>query len=337
MPPSKKSAPKKKAASRKKETKNKPKNPEPERFSSFFRSLLAVTFLLAIVISAAFTSFYFIKIKNRLPETIHKTTHHNKKSKVYHSPVFEIYPEEDSETSKPSKDTIPPQVLPTDRPAISVIIDDLGYDKRIARKFLKIDKNITFSILPHSPFQNQIAKEAYNNGTEIMLHLPMEPLKYPVINSGPGTIFSSMPPDELIHQLELDLDAIPFIIGVNNHMGSKITTNSSQIYQIFSILKKRNLFFIDSRTTSQSICKPSARLFKLPFAERSVFLDNKLEIEAITTQLERLVQIAERDGSAIGIGHPHLNTCKVLTDKLPELSQKISLVPASKLVKIIEP
>jgi hypothetical protein len=160
----------------------------------------------------------------------------------------------------------------------------------------------------------------------------MEPIEYPDVNPGPGTLLTSMTPDELTHQLEKTLDEVPFIRGVNNHMGSKMTAESSQMYQIFSILKKRNLYFIDSRTTIKTLCKPSARLFQIPFAQRDVFLDHKVEVEFIRKQIKELIRIAQRKGTAVGIGHPHSLTYKVLQEMLPELQKKVRLVPASEIV-----
>jgi hypothetical protein len=165
-----------------------------------------------------------------------------------------------------------------------------------------------------------------------MLHLPMEPVEYPDVNPGPGTLLTSMTPDQLTRQLEKDLDAVPFITGVNNHMGSKMTAESSQMYQIFSILKKRGLYFVDSRTTAETLCKPSARLFQLPFAQRDVFLDHLMEVEFIRKQLKELVRIAQRNGYAVGIGHPHSLTYQVLQEMLPDLQKKIRLVPVSEIV-----
>jgi polysaccharide deacetylase 2 family uncharacterized protein YibQ len=141
-----------------------------------------------------------------------------------------------------------------------------------------------------------------------------------------------MTPDQLIKQLEKNLDAVPFIKGVNNHMGSKMTAESSQIYQIFSVLKNRNLFFIDSRTTAESLCKPSARLFQIPFSQRDVFLDHLVEAQFIRKQLKELVRIAQENGYAVGIGHPHVLTYQVLHEMLPDIQKKVKLVPASEIV-----
>jgi polysaccharide deacetylase 2 family uncharacterized protein YibQ len=196
-------------------------------------------------------------------------------------------------------------------PPVALILDDLGYDKKIAEKFLDLDINLTFSILPHSPFQKEIARLASSKGIEIMLHLPMEPVEYP----------------------EDDLSTLPGIKGVNNHMGSKLTAESTQMYQIFSILKQRGLFFIDSRTTADSMGRPSARLFQLPFAERDVFIDHYLKPNFIRNQIKELIRIARLNGSAVGILHPHTMTLKILKEALPELKDQIQLVPASKIVR----
>jgi polysaccharide deacetylase 2 family uncharacterized protein YibQ len=166
-----------------------------------------------------------------------------------------------------------------------------------------------------------------------MLHLPMEPHEYPLINPGPGVLLTSMSPDQLVSQLEKDLDAVPFIQGVNNHMGSKMTTVSSQLHQLFSVLKKRNLFFIDSRTTADTVCKPSAHLFQIPFAEKDVFIDHIQTPDFIRRKLYLLVQIAHSHGMAVGIAHPHDVTYEVLRDLLPELKKKAILVKASEIVQ----
>jgi polysaccharide deacetylase 2 family uncharacterized protein YibQ len=162
----------------------------------------------------------------------------------------------------------------------------------------------------------------------------MEPIEYPEINPGPGAILSSMSPDILLDQLKKNIHDIPNIVGVNNHMGSRITTNSDQMNQIFSALKKENLFFIDSRTAPKSQCKASARLFKLKFAQRDVFLDNFQNQEYITGQFRKLKALAKKHGFAIGIGHPYKATLNTLAKELPKLENKIQIVRASTLTSI---
>ncbi|PLX53629.1 MAG: hypothetical protein C0611_04180, partial [Desulfobacteraceae bacterium] len=189
--------------------------------------------ILLVVIAGVLTHHLISKKYTVLPM---------KKPRVMKTPRFEIYPKNDIPPHKPIPKTKP--AVPTKLPKIAIIIDDIGYDRYIAQKFLDLDAVLTFSILPHSTHDKRIAMMAHSKGFDVMLHLPMEPNEYPLINPGPGVLLTSMSPDQLINQLDEDLDAVPFVKGVNNHMGSKMTTIAPQLHQIFSVLKKRKLYFI---------------------------------------------------------------------------------------------
>ncbi len=236
------------------------------------------------------------------------------------------------------RETVPPpppitRVKPvTNGIPVAIIIDDIGYDRNMADGFLALDVPLTFSVLPKGTFNQSIIAKAVKKGVEIMLHLPMEPGNYPTVNPGPGALLSSMSPDELIAQLNADLDEVPHASGVNNHMGSKLTASSEQMRQIFTILKKRDLFFVDSRTSADTLCRPSAELLRLPFAERDVFIDHEQTVSFVRQQLNLLVKRARRQGYAIGIAHPHPVTLEVLTEMLPELKKKVFFTHASKVV-----
>jgi hypothetical protein len=163
----------------------------------------------------------------------------------------------------------------------------------------------------------------------------MEPVEYPKVNPGPGALLTSMSPDELIAQLRDNLKRLPGVKGVNNHMGSRMTAESGHLYQIFSILKKKDLYFVDSRTSAQTLCKPSARLFQIPFAQRDIFLDHQHDADFIRKQIIELMRIARRNGHAVAIGHPHPITYQILSEMMPDLQKAVRLVPASKIVKPI--
>ena len=252
--------------------------------------------------------------------------------RVKRAPRFEIYPKNEIPPHKPIPKTKP--AVPTKLPRVAIIIDDIGYDKIIAQEFLDLDAVLTFSILPYSTYDKRIARLAHSRGFEVMLHLPMEPNEYPLINPGPGVLLTSMSPDQLINQLNEDLDAVPFIKGVNNHMGSKMTAIAPQLNQIFSILKKRGLFFIDSRTTVNTLCGPSANLLQVPFAQKDVFIDHIPKPDFVRKTIRQLIKIAEHHGEAVGIAHPHAVTYEVLREMLPELKEKTILVRASDIVHI---
>jgi polysaccharide deacetylase 2 family uncharacterized protein YibQ len=326
----------------------KKKRPSKKRKKPSFRNSLskavAALAIVAVLVTAIGVLVYHLAPPKKTPADLPVS----KAAKSGQPPVtkkqtFEIYPEEKKpaprELAKINIPKAPPENIPVPDeklPLVALIVDDLGYDKKIAKKFLALNVNLTFSILPHSPFQNEIARLASSKGIEIMLHLPMEPVEYPDVNPGPGTLLSSMSPDELIGQLEDDLNALPGITGVNNHMGSKLTAESTQMYQIFSILKQRGLFFIDSRTTSDSMGRPSARLLQIPFAERDVFIDHYLKPNFIRKQIKELIRIARSNGAAVGILHPHSTTYQILREELPELQNQVQLVSASKIAHPVE-
>lgn len=246
------------------------------------------------------------------------------------SPTFEVFPEKELPYVKPE---VPPPVRQPDaRPRVALIIDDLGYDSAIAEKFAGLDTALTFSILPHSPFKRKIAEAAMARGLEVMLHLPMEPEEYPRIDPGPGALLCSLTPDELLRRLNDNLVSVPFVKGVNNHMGSRLTADSDRMNQIFTVLKQKGLFFVDSRTTALSVADQTARLFDVSFGRRDVFLDHIQDSEHIRRQLAKLVRYALEHGRAIGIGHPHRVTYDVLKSLIPALKQKVVFVPASQVV-----
>lgn len=277
--------------------------------------------ILLVVIAGVLTHHLISKRYAVLPAT---------KPRVIKTPRFEIYPKYEIPHRRPIPK--PKPEVPIQLPKVAIIIDDIGYDKYIARKFLDLDAVLTFSILPHSTHAKRIARIAHSKGFDVMLHLPMEPNEYPLINPGPGVLLTSMSPDRLINQLNEDLDAVPFVNGVNNHMGSKMTSIAPQLYQIFSILKKRKLYFIDSRTTVDTLCRPSAQLLHLPFAQKDVFIDHIPKPDFVRKTIHRLIKIADSHGEAIGIGHPHTVTYEVLREMLPELKEKTILVRASDIV-----
>ena len=262
-----------------------------------------------------------------------------------HPPLYEVFPEKPSSPKTPEaeSDTLhaslppsPPELPPLKKPPrVAIIIDDLGYDRHLAEKLIDLKAPLSIAILPHSPYQEPIARLAHDRGLEVILHLPMEPVEYPEINPGPGVLLAAMGPDELLRVLAEDLSAVPHVTGVNNHMGSKLTARSEQIYQVFSFLKRHGLFFIDSRTTSESVCRSSARLFQIPFTQRDVFLDHVHDAAFIRKQIRELVRIAQLRGEAVGIAHPHPLTYAILKEELPALRQQVEIVPVSHLARVI--
>jgi hypothetical protein len=305
-----------------------------KRFSSdliLLKILTALTVLVLLVVAAGLLTHYIL-IKTRpsikpLPQP----------GKMAPRPTagirpFEVFPKNDRPPAVPLPKPKPPAEA---LPKVAIIIDDLGYDRRIAQKFLDLDTGLTFAVLPQAPHTRLIAATILKKGGEVMLHLPMEPLEYPSIDPGPGALLSSMSADELTEELRKDLSDVPGIKGVNNHMGSKLTTESTRLYQVFSVLKQKGLYFIDSRSTAETVGRPSARLFRLPFAERDVFIDHVIDPDVMRLRVKELIQIARKNGEAIGIAHPSKTTLRILGELLPRLKKEVQLVPASHVVHVI--
>jgi len=331
---------KKKTARKKTTTKRASKKRTARKASaggSLFKIFATLAILVVFVIAAAITAHFIIMpyrgagIKKQAaksaPVQVYKT---GGKVPAISPPTYEIYPEQDSPGDR--------AILPTKkrpRPAVAIIIDDMGYKKRLAEKFCSLDTALTFSVFPHSPHKTTIIKSAAEKGIEIMVHLPMEPNEYPRINPGPGALLSAMSPDALIAALNRNLDDVPLAKGVNNHMGSRLTSSSFQMNQIFSILKKRDLFFIDSRTTAKTVARQSARLLQVPFSQRDIFLDHVQERAFVKKQLAALIKTARQHGEAVGIGHPYEITLEVLEEMLPEIKKQVDIVPASQMVHLV--
>ncbi len=252
--------------------------------------------------------------------------------------VFEIYPKQIKTFTKAKKktDLFFKNKKINKFPKIAIIIDDLGYNLNFVKKLLSLNTDLTLSILPYGKYNKKILNLiSKKKNIEIMLHLPMEPYEYPKVNPGDGALFMSMSSDEFIKQLNINIAFIPGLKGVNNHMGSLITSKPLKMHDILSVLKKRNLYFIDSRTTNKTICKSVASYYGILFAERDVFIDHIKDRNFIKKQLKKLVKIAEKKGYAVGIGHPYNLTYNVLKEKLPELKNKIKFITASNIVKIV--
>jgi len=207
--------------------------------------------------------------------------------------------------------------LPSERifkPKVAVIIDDMGYSLKAINEVCSIKKPLTISILPFSPLAQETARIAHQDNLEVMLHLPLESLNSQEGNDIEGIIHSRMSEEETRQAVETDLAQVPFLSGVNNHMGSKITAEEPQMRIILESIKKRNLFFIDSRTTGRSLAYKLSQELGIPSAYRHVFLDTENKDNYIKKRLIELFHMAQKNGEAVGIGHPTEETLRVLKE-----------------------
>lgn len=211
-----------------------------------------------------------------------------------------------------------------------LIIDDFGYRKQNEEQIILLSPNITISVLPNSPNAANIASFAHNNGNDVMIHLPMAPLSRQQLES--DTLTPTMEQPEIDRIIAEAVEKVPYAIGCNNHMGSKMTASLEGMYKVMESLAYHKLFFIDSRTTSRSKAKPAAARYEIPIAVRDIFLDDEKDVASIAYQFDLAVNFARKTGNVVVIGHPYDSTLQVLEAKLAELPDDIELVKVSSLV-----
>ncbi len=215
----------------------------------------------------------------------------------------------------------------------SIIIDDVGNSLENGQDIINLPATLTISILPKTTYAKQLARLAAKNNKEVMLHLPMQSVEHH--QRSPGTLDLHMTRNEFRKQLHLDLNSVPYIRGVNNHMGSLLTRHPGHMSWLMDELSQRGgLYFVDSKTTRKSIAEKIAVEYKIPNLSRDFFLDPDHEKNTLRTQFDRFIQKANQRGYALAIAHPYPETIKFLKAHLDELQQHgIKLIPVSKLIR----
>ncbi len=205
-------------------------------------------------------------------------------------------------------------------PKIVVVIDDIGNTGKYIPEFRSLGNRVTYAILPLLTHSKKFAELSRETGAETILHLPLESSKGTI--PGKGLITTAMPDEDVLRVLKHDLDSVPYLTGLNNHMGSKGTSDPRIMGIILKELKRRGFFFLDSKTTPTSIAKQSAAETGIAYLERDIFLDNIDSPEPIRQELLKLSKIARARGYAIGIGHYRPNTIEVLREEMPKLEKQ---------------
>ncbi|MGE4063462.1 MAG: divergent polysaccharide deacetylase family protein [Rhodospirillaceae bacterium] len=221
---------------------------------------------------------------------------------------------------------------PADRPAIAVVIDDMGVDRARSLRMIDLEGPLTLSLMTYADRLPDLAARARRAGHEVMAHLPMEPLD-PAENPGRGALMVGMDEAAIRATLAADLDAWSGYVGINNHMGSKFTGDRTRMDVVMAELKSRGLLWLDSKTVPGSSGTAAAQAAGVPFVERDVFIDNEQTVEAVLAQLAEAEKIALARGTAIAIGHPHDATLAALQRWLPSVRDRIALVPVTEILR----
>lgn len=217
---------------------------------------------------------------------------------------------------------------------VAVVIDDMGVSVPHTRDILSLEKPITASFLTYGAANRKQVKEAKEKGFEVMLHVPMMP--HAKADLAPVTLSPDMQEDEIKNDFEQMLDRYKGLgmKGINNHMGSLFTEDEKSLGYVMQILKDRNLFFLDSKTTAKSVGAKVAAEYGVPYIARDVFLDNENDYNYIMGQLRQTEKIAHMRGYAVAIGHPRSQTYLALRDWMKELPERrIRLVRLGDLVR----
>jgi len=226
----------------------------------------------------------------------------------------------------------PPIVLGQAAPVIGIIIDDLGNSEKLGLRAILLPGPVTMAFLPHTPHAHDLANMAYRMNKEVMLHLPMQAINHNKL--GPGGLTQDMSYHDFYDTFLNNLQSVPHVIGINNHMGSLLTQRSGKMKWLMKALREHDeLFFVDSYTTHNSVVREIAEDYWVPNLRRDVFLDNDRRDSAINSQFDQLLSTARKNGVALAIGHPYPQTLRVLRNRIASLhTTGVKLIPVSQLL-----
>ena len=223
------------------------------------------------------------------------------------------------------------RVYNNSKPMVSIIIDDMGNNYSLGLQAIQLPGNITYSFLPHIPNTKALANLAHERGKEVMVHMPMQALRN--LKLGPGGITHGMSQETVQQKVTDAISSLPFAKGLNNHMGSLLTTQTEEMHWVMQALKPFQIYFVDSRTNAKSIALKTAKQHRIPSIPRHVFLDHDIDMKLIDKRFQELIHIAKKRGYAVAIGHPYPATLQYLAENLSQLQEyDIELVPVSTLI-----
>lgn len=224
---------------------------------------------------------------------------------------------------------------PARRAKVAIVLDDWGYNRALVPEVLRLDRPVTFAVLPHRPYSKAVSETAQRAGHDVILHLPMEPHDADSPRE-PKVLAPGMSAAVVRQMLDQALATVPQARGVSNHQGSKATEDAQLMRTLLSELRQRRFLFLDSVVTDRSVCRQIAAEVGLPFAQRAVFLDNTETPEAVRRQLLELAEVAQRTGEAVGIGHDKRVMIEALRELMPRMEQEgIEFVRLSELTQVV--
>ena len=219
------------------------------------------------------------------------------------------------------------QAAPAGPAYLSLIIDDLGQNLPRDRRALALPGPVTLAVMPDTPHAAQFAREAHSAGKTVIIHMPMDPA------TGPFAWHPDLPQAELQARLDAAIKAVPYAAGLNNHEGSRMTSQPDPMTWLMASLQQHHLFFVDSRTSAKTVGAAKAQAAGVPSVSRDVFLDDVRTPEAVAKQLQTAIDMARKHGSVVVIGHPYPVTLDLLEKQLPGLkAQGVEWIPIRQMI-----
>ena len=267
----------------------------------YFLLIFIVVLLMMIV---AYLGGYYkannvkdIQSDNTNEESINQTTkvvqEYNDKSSTVNNEIEDITKSQAGEKSSSKKGRMG---------TLYIVLDDVGNNLEPLKIFLELPMEITYAIMPLRLYTKQSAELIHSKGREIIIHQPMEPLGNS--NPGKGSLFTWMNNDDILNQLKISYKSIPYAIGMNNHMGSKATTDVSLMTVVLDFLEERDMFFLDSKTITAVVGDEISKTTNVKYLQRNaMFLDNEKDQVSIEKAIRIGMQTATRNGHAVMIGH----------------------------------
>ncbi|MFD2213193.1 divergent polysaccharide deacetylase family protein [Metabacillus endolithicus] len=217
---------------------------------------------------------------------------------------------------------------------VAIVIDDLGNGMKGTEQILSLPIQLTVAVMPFLPTTKKDANLANEKGHEVIVHLPMEPLHGKKSWLGPGAITTDLSNKEIRKRVNDAIDDVPHAVGMNNHMGSKVTADARVMKIILEVCKERGLYYLDSKTTGKSVVESIAKQLEVPYLENELFFDEQYTTSHITKQANLLMNRIEKDNEIIAIGHVGIageKTASVLKQYVPLVKEKAKTVTLSKL------
>jgi polysaccharide deacetylase 2 family uncharacterized protein YibQ len=219
---------------------------------------------------------------------------------------------------------------------LAIVIDDFGNQMGGTEEMLQLPVTLTVAIMPFMPTTRKDAESAIENGHEVIVHLPMEPIKGKRSWLGPGAITTDLSDDEIRKRVIAAIKDVPHAVGMNHHMGSKATADERVMKIVLEVCKQYGLYYLDSKTTDKSVISRLARDMGVPFLENDLFFDHVYTTAHISKQANMLVKKLDESEQLVAIGHVGIagkKMASVLKEFIPIYQNQANIVPLSELIQ----